>query len=90
MYLFLVHLGYYDALSAGVFESHTNVFVIASDWEAARAKAKSLPIVIEKHMHIDGLQKIERVDDYKITLQAEAGENVVSSHHFRELSGKKP
>lgn len=89
MYLFLVHLGYYDAHSAGVFESHTNLFVVASDWEAARVKAKSLPLVIEKQMHIDGLQKIERVDGYAIQLAAVGGDNLISSHHFRELGSKK-
>ncbi len=89
MHLFLVHLGYYDDLSAGVFESHTNLFVVADDWEDARAKAKALPVVVEKRMHIDGLQKIEKVDGYRISLQEEAGENQINSFHFREL-GKKP
>lgn len=90
MYLFLVHLGYYDSLSAGVFESHTNLFVVALDWEDARAKAKALPLVIEKRMHIDGLQKIEKVDGFEIHLKASGGENLVTSHHFRELSLKQP
>ncbi len=89
MKLFLVHLGYYDSHSAGVFESHTNVFVVAIDWDDAREKAKKLPLVIEKQMHIDGLQQIERVDGYAINLQAENGDNLISSHHFRELKRKQ-
>ena len=38
--LYLVHLGYYDDVSGGVYECHTNAFVAASSFDDARAQAK--------------------------------------------------
>jgi hypothetical protein len=43
--LFLVHLGYYDQVGDGVYESHTNIFLIATDFQEARNKTKNLEIV---------------------------------------------
>lgn len=88
--LFLVHLGYYDDLSNGVFESHTNIFVIASDFQEARKIAKNKSFVKEKKMHIDGLQLIEKIDGFRIDLKKENDViTEIKSHHFRELSTKK-
>ena len=88
--LFLVHLGYYDDLSDGVFESHTNIFVVADDFEDARKIAKENDVVKSKKMHIDGLQQIEMVDGFKVQLQStEETKTLITSHKFRELAPKK-
>jgi hypothetical protein len=89
--LFLVHLGYYDEVSGGVFENHTNIFVVASDFEDARQKTKQLEIVKQKKMHIDGLQLVEAVEGYAIQLIKDTlfeGKSSIKSHHFRELAPK--
>lgn len=88
MKLFLVHLGYYDTLSNGVFESHTNRFILAENEDDARAKMKASDFFIANKMHIDGLQCIEAVEGHKIALVADGalnGETIVSSYHFRGL-----
>ncbi len=88
MKLFLIHLGYYDNLSYGVFESHTNRFILAENEEDARAKMKASDFFKENKMHIDGLQCIEAVEGHRIELKADDtlhGETLVSSHQFRGL-----
>lgn len=89
--LFLVHLGYYSDLSDGVYESHTNLFVVATDFEEARVKAKSLDIVKTNRMHIDGMQLIEAVKGFNIALQPDDelnGQDRIISDKFRELAPK--
>lgn len=89
--LFLVHLGYYSDLSDGVYESHTNIFVVASDFEEARSKAKSLDIVKENRMHIDGMQLIEAVKGFSVVLQPDdqlSGQDRIIPDKFRELAPK--
>jgi len=46
--LFLIHLGYYDDIGSGIYESHTNFFMVASDFDNAKEKAKQLDIVKKK------------------------------------------
>ena len=89
--LFLVHLGYYSDLGDGVYESHTNIFVVASDFEEARSKAKLLDIVRENRMHIDGMQLIEAVKGFSIVLQPDdqlRGQDRITPDKFRELAPK--
>lgn len=92
MKLFLVHCGFYDQdLCDGVYESHVNFFVAADSFETARAKAKQLPAVQAKRMHVDGLQEITAVDGYRLHLQEDAtlqGQTVVISSRHRELAPK--
>lgn len=90
--LFLIHLGYYDNISNGVYECHTNIFVVASDFEEAKSKVKQLEIIRNNKMHIDGMQLIEAVNGYSILLELNSslnGQDKISSNKFRELSPKK-
>lgn len=88
--LFLVHLGYYDELNQGVYESHTNIFVVANSYEEARKLAKENEMVRTNKMHIDGIQHIEMVDGYDLVLKkSERNNTIINNHHFRELGQKK-
>jgi Domain of Unknown Function (DUF1543) len=89
MQLYLIHLGYYDDLTQGVYECHTNTFVVADSFEAAKLKAKALPMVIEKKMHVDGMQRIDAVEGYVIDLRLVPeleGKTTLMSNKFRELA----
>ena len=69
MKLYLVHCGFYDLeLSEGIYESHTNFFVAAENFETAKIKAREEPEFRKKKMHIDGLQEIKKVLGYEIQL----------------------
>jgi hypothetical protein len=93
MKLFLVHCGYYDSeICDGLYESHSNFFVVAESFEDARKTAKLLPEFQQKRMHIDGLQEIQAVQGYSITLHQSPelqGESIVISNKHRELAPKK-
>jgi len=93
MYLYLIHCGYYDKTTSfnGVFESHTNFFLVAESVEVARQKAKATDFFKSHKMHIDGIQQIEVVDGYRIMLREEAIEGEatkISSFQFRDLASK--
>ena len=71
MKLYLVHCGFYDRNSGGgVYESHTNFFVAAADFEEARAKAKEISGFQRMNMHVDGIQELQAVNGYDIQLIA--------------------
>lgn len=89
--LFLVHLGYYDEISNGVYECHTNLFIVASDFDEAKVKVKQIEIVKQKKMHIDGLQLIEAVGGYSIILALDEslnGVDKITNNKSRELDSK--
>lgn len=90
MKLYLVHCGYYDPeISEGVYEFHTNFFVVANSALDAKNKAKALQQYQDRRMHVDGVQEIEIVDGYRINLtseQALAGKTVVNSYKHNQLS----
>ena len=69
MKLFQVHTGFYDPnISDGFYEGHTNIFICAKDEKEARKKVKEKEEYIKFKMHIDGIQEITIVDDYKVEL----------------------
>ena len=69
MKLFQVHTGFYDPnISDGFYEGHTNIFVCAKDEKEARKKVKEKEEYKKLNMHIDGIQEITIVDDYKVEL----------------------
>ena len=69
MKLFQVHTGFYDpSISDGFYEGHTNIFVCAKDDKDARKKVKEKEEYKKFNMHIDGIQEITIVDDYKVEL----------------------
>lgn len=91
--LFLVHLGYYDSQSNGVYESHTNAFIAAKDFYEAKTKAKQIPNFRSSKMHIDGMQQIDSVMGYKVILEKQDNaETVIINKTYKQLSaltGKK-
>ena len=69
MKLFQVHTGFYDpSISDGFYEGHTNIFVCAKDEKDSRKKVKEKEEYKKFNMHIDGIQEITIVDDYKVEL----------------------
>ena len=94
MKLFLVHCGFYENdIADGIYESHANFFVVASDFAEARLKAKELPEFQARRMHVDGLQEIEAVAGHRVTLiedTALAGQSLLKSHKHRDLAPTKP
>jgi hypothetical protein len=90
--LYLVHCGFYDhEIGEGVYESHTNFFVVARDFEDARARAKENAEFRRKKMHVDGLQEVQVVDGFRIEASEDAelaGRTVVVSSRHRDLAPK--
>lgn len=93
MKLYLVHCGYYDQeLCDGVYESHVNFFIAAKDFDDARTRAKLIPEVKAKRMHVDGVQEVEAASGYRIKLEQDLtlnGNTVVLSSRHRELAASK-
>ena len=83
MKLFLIHVGFYDpAIMDGIYEQHSNYFVTAENINDAKRKARKKSIYKMKKMHIDGIQEINIVDGYRITLQPENKENDYVSYGY--------
>lgn len=94
MKLYLVHCGYYDnSVLGGVYESHVNFFVVAESFEQARAKAKLNALYQEKRMHVDGLQQLDAIDGFRLTLTEDStllGQSQMLTDKYRGLSSKAP
>ena len=76
MKLFLIHVGFYDPeVIEGLYEQHSNYFVVAKDIKEAKKKTRQNPIYKRKKMHIDGIQELNVVDGFRITLVSEKTEN---------------
>lgn len=90
--LYLVHCGFYDLeVLDGVYESHVNFLVPAISFEEARAKVKLEPDFQKKKMHVDGLQEIEAVRGFRISLQEDPrleGKSLITSNRHRDLAPK--
>ena len=70
MKLFQVHTGFYDPnISNGFYEGHTNIFVCAKNETEARMKVKLKKEYKKFKMHIDGIQVVDVVDQYKVELK---------------------
>ncbi len=94
MKLFVVHCGFYDLeVLDGVYESHVNFVVAAESFEDARVRVKQEPEFQRKRMHVDGLQHVEAVRGWKVSLTEESqleGKSVITSHRHRDLAPSKP
>lgn len=92
--LYLVHCGFYDGeICDGLYESHVNFFVAAASFEEARKKAKEIPEFQKKKMHVDGLQEIQTVDGFSVSLKEETslmGKTTILNFKHRDLAPKKP
>ena len=69
MKLYLVHAGYYNSeIMGGLYEQHSNYFVVAKNLKDAKTKARKNLSFKKNKMHIDGIQEINAVDGYRINL----------------------
>ena len=69
MKLYLIHVGYYDTeIMDGLYEQHTNYFVVAKNVKDAKKKARQNSTYKRKKMHIDGIQELNIIDGYQIKL----------------------
>jgi hypothetical protein len=91
--LFVVHCGFYDTdLLDGIYESHVNFVIAAESFEDARAKVKLEPEFQKKRMHVDGLQLVDAIKGYRVTLTHDATleeQSVITSNCHRDLAPKK-
>ena len=68
MNLYIAHVGFYDP-DIGIYELHSNIFVVAANPAEAKKAVKSKEMFINKRIHIDGIQEISVVDGYKISAE---------------------
>ena len=83
MQLYMVHCGFYDPeVGDGLYENHTNIFLLAEDFSAARAKVKLQKEFRAKKMHIDGLLEVQAVEGFRLDFKPDdslAGKTRISS-----------
>ena len=69
MKLFLIHTGFYDKkISSGIFEFHTNSFIVAENHIKAKEKILNKSEYKNRNMHIDGIIEINNIDGFKVDL----------------------
>ena len=85
----MVHVGFYDAeVGEGIYESHINFFIAASNAKSAKKKAFNMEQFKAKKMHIDGIKEISDVEGYKVVLEKSSTKNqskVYSYHESKKL-----
>ena len=84
MKLYMAHVGFYEP-SNGIYEIHSNIFVVAENIQDAKNKIKNKTIFIEKNMHIDGIQELINVDDYDIHLQKKQCDADNPIYHYQDI-----
>jgi len=86
MKLFLIHVGFYDPeVMEGLYEQHSNYFVVAQNIKEAKQKARLNPTYKRKKMHIDGIQELNVVDGFRINLIPEINENNTVTYSYDEV-----
>ena len=85
MKLFIVHVGYYDD-EIGIYELHTNFFVVAKDVHEVKQSILEKEIFKRKQMHIDAVQEIDVVEGYKVVLSKdESNETKLNSYDYTQM-----
>jgi len=85
MKLFMVHVGFYDpAIGDGIYETHLNYFIAASNAKEAKRKTLDLDQFKEKSMHIDGIKEISNVDGYEVILRETSESSEETIIHYDE------
>ena len=85
MKLFLIHVGFYDPeVMEGLYEQHSNYFVVAQNIKEAKQKARLNPTYKRKKMHIDGIQELNVVDGFRINLIPDINENNAVTYSYDE------
>ncbi len=81
----MVHVGFYDAeVGEGIYESHMNFFVAASNAKSAKKKTFNLEQFKNKKMHIDGIKEISDVEGYKVILEKSSYKNKSKVYSYNE------
>ena len=90
MKLFLIHTGFYDPeIMEGLFEQHTNYFVVAETVNLAKKKAKKNSLYKKKKMHIDSIQELTVIDGYYIKLVENNSADELVSYGYDEVQNLK-
>ena len=83
MKLFLIHVGFYDPdINEGLYEQHSNYFVVAENIKEAKTKARQKTIFKRKKMHIDGIQEINIIDGFRIKLESAECNNDIINYNY--------
>ena len=89
MKLFMAHVGFYDqSIGGGLYETHLNYFIAASNAKDAKDKTKALEEFKQKSMHIDGIKEISNVQGYDVILKESSTTNegqVISYDEVKDL-----
>ena len=86
MKLFLIHVGFYDPeIMEGLYEQHSNYFVVAQNITEAKTKARLNLTYKAKKMHIDGIQELNIVDGFRINLIPEENDNDTVIYGYDEI-----
>lgn len=82
MKLFIIHVGYYD-YEVGMYELHSQFLVPAVSAADAKALVLAKEVFLRKKMHIDGIQEINQVEGYSISLHFDENkiENKIYSYN---------
>ena len=85
MKLYMVHVGFYDTeVGEGIYESHMNFFIAASNAKSAKKKTFNLEQFKNKKMHIDGIKEISDVEGYKVILEKNSHKNTSKVYSYNE------
>ncbi len=92
--LYIVHVGFYDEHpNFGVYEAHTNFFVVAATPQEAKKIVKSRPVYTDKKMHTDGIQEIEVVGGQRLKFENDnslKGEDIIRNYSYNQLNSESP
>ena len=90
MKLFMVHTGFYDKkISRGIFEFHTNYFIVAENHIKAKEKILNKSEFKKRNMHIDGIIEINNIDGFKIDLIKTAENEDIKCYDHDEIKKNK-
>ena len=90
MKLFLIHVGFYAPdIMEGLYEQHSNYFVVAQNITEAKTKARLNLTYKTKKMHIDGIQELNVVDGFRINLIPEKNDNDTVIYGYDEVKNMK-
>ena len=86
MKLYLIHAGYYNSeIMGGLYEQHTNYFVITESVAFAKKKALEIPDYQKNKMHIDGIQEWNVVEGYGIKLVKDNLKNDMVIYNYNDV-----
>ena len=86
MKLYLIHAGYYNSeIMGGLYEQHTNYFVIAESVAFAKKKALEIPDYQKNKMHIDGIQELNVIEEYGIKLVKDNLKNDMVIYNYNDV-----